>query len=491
MKEERTEKIGALSGLYVVQRILTILTIAMIFFPIANPAKICEMVSGKISLFTSAVSYSSLTDDCARAFRMGWVSESIFVVAYIGAVVAVLGIILTGAGACMSLGNTKFQKLGIKFSVFGAIAEIAGYVVCFVSYNMLNNEVAGDARLVKKIGPDMPVGVFVYGAFAIVILLISLAIMAKLPKVTAEMKYEMESKYKLFLMFLPFAFLAFLFCYLPLYGWRYAFYDYKSGGTLSADNFVGFKWFTYLFENKATRNDLVSVIKNTLGISGLNIVTQWLPMIFAVFLCEVRSMKFRRFVQAFTTIPNFISWVLVYAVALSIFSTDGFINTFAKEVGLAASDTQMPNYLMGDNHTWIKMWGWGTWKGVGWSAIIYIAGIAGIDQSLYEAATVDGAGRFQKIWHITMPGLLPTFFVLLLMAISGMLNNGLDQYLVFSNAENKEHIRVLDLYVYQVGIGNGSLPLATVVGMFKSIISVILLFSANALSKALRGESIV
>ena len=257
------------------------------------------------------------------------------------------------------------------------------------------------------------------------------------------------------------------------------------------DNFVGFKWFTYLFQNKATRSDLVQVMMNTLGISGLNIMTTWLPMVFAVFLCEMRSMKFRRFVQAFTTIPNFISWVLVYAVALSIFSTDGFINTFMKELGVLAQDAQGKNYLMGDNHTWLKMWAWGTWKGIGWSAIIYIAGISGIDQSLYEAATVDGAGRFQKIWHITMPGLLPTFFVLLLMAIAGILSNGLDQYLVFENAENREHIRVLDLYVYELGIGNGSIPLSTVVGMFKSVISVILLFGANTLSKVLRGESIV
>ena len=135
--------------------------------------------------------------------------------------------------------------------------------------------------------------------------------------------------------------------------------------------------------------------------------------------------------------------------------------------------------------------GWGTWKGVGWSAIIYIAGISGIDQSLYEAATVDGAGRFQKMWHITVPGLLPTFFVLLLMAIAGILSNGLDQYLVFENAENRSSIRVLDLYVYRLGIGSGSIPLSTVVGMFKSVISVILLFGANAISKALRGESIV
>lgn len=491
MKEERTEKKGAVSSIYAIQRIVTIIAIVIAFFPVANPAKICKLVSEKISLFTSAVSYSSLTDDCARAFRMGWVSETIFVVAYIGALIAVLGIVATGAGACMSLGNVKLQRLGIKFSIFGAIGEIVGYVVCFISYTMLNSEIGGDARMAKRVGTEMPVGVFVFGAIAVLVLILSIVIMTKLPKVTADMKYELESKYKLFLMFLPFAFLAFLFCYLPLYGWRYAFFDYKSGGTLSMDNFVGMKWFTYLFENKATRNDLITVLRNTLGISGLNIITQWLPMIFAVFLCEVRNMKFRRFVQAFTTIPNFISWVLVYAVALSIFSTDGFINTFAKEVGLVAQDAKMPNYLMGDNHTWLKMWGWGTWKGVGWSAIIYIAGISGIDQSLYEAATVDGAGRFQKMWHITLPGLLPTFFVLLLMAISGMLNNGLDQYLVFANAENRDHIRVLDLYVYQVGINNGSLPLATVVGMFKSVISVILLFSANALSKALRGESIV
>lgn len=386
----------------------------------------------------------------------------------------------------MSLGNVKFKRLGLKFSVIGGVVEIVGYGICYAAYIMIQN-----AKRVEKIGPEMPIGVFIFGALALVVIILSIFVMVKLPKADKDMPYEMESKYKLFLMFLPFAFLAFLFCYLPLYGWRYAFFDYKSGGTLSADNFVGLKWFTYLFENEATRLDVLNVMKNTLGISGLNILTQWLPMAFAVFLCEVGSMKFRRFVQAFTTIPNFISWVLVYAVALSIFATDGFINTFAKEVGLMAADARGHNYLMGDSHIWIKMWAWGCWKGVGWSAIMYIAGISGIDQSLYEAATVDGAGRFQKMWHVTIPGLLPTFFVLLLMAIAGILSNGLDQYLVFENAENRDYIRVLDLYVYRLGIGNGSIPLSTVVGMFKSVISIILLFGANAISKLLRGESII
>lgn len=486
MKEEITEKKGALGSLWIVQRVIAVLVIIMAFFPIANPAKICGLVSDKISLFTSAISYNSLISDCARAFRMNWVDETTFVVTYIGAVIAVLGIAATGVGVCTSMGNNKLQRFGLKFSIIGTIAEVVGYAVCFVGYILIQ-----DTDRVDKVAPSMPVGVFIFGGIAVLILILSLVLFAKTPKALPGEKFEMESKYKLFLMFLPFAILGFLFCYLPLYGWRYAFFDYKSGGTLSSDNFVGLKWFAYLFKNSATRNDVINVMKNTLAISGLNIITSWIPMIFAVLLCEVRNMRFRRFVQAFTTIPNFISWVLVYAVALSIFSTDGFINTFAKEVGLMSQNAPGHNYLMGNSFTWVKMWGWGTWKGVGWSAIIYIAGISGIDQSLYEAATVDGAGRFQKMRHITLPGLLPTFFVLLLMAIAGILSNGLDQYLVFENAENRESIRVLDLYVYKLGIGNGSIPLSTVVGMFKSVISVVLLFAANGMSKLLRGESII
>ena len=140
---------------------------------------------------------------------------------------------------------------------------------------------------------------------------------------------------------------------------------------------------------------------------------------------------------------------------------------------------------------WLKMLLWGTWKGVGWSAIIYISGIAGIDQQLYEAATVDGAGRFQKMWNITVPGLIPTFMVMLLMSVAGILSNGMDQYLVFETSNNSEWLNVLDLYVYKLGIGSGMIPLSTVVGMSKSIISVILLFLANSISKLVRGESIV
>ena len=140
---------------------------------------------------------------------------------------------------------------------------------------------------------------------------------------------------------------------------------------------------------------------------------------------------------------------------------------------------------------WLKMLAWGMWKGLGWSAIIYIAAITGIDPQLYEAATVDGAGRFQKMWYITVPELIPTYMVLLLMSIANILSNGMEQYLVFSNSVNKNIIEVLDLYVYNLGIGSGIIPMSTVIGMVKSVVSVILLFSANGISKLVRGESIV
>ena len=459
MKESQTEKRGTVDYIYMLQRVIAIFSAISVFFPFMNPTRICSLVNENTSLFTAAVSYSTLTSEAGRALRMNWLSPSAFYVLYAGAVVALIGVAFVVVGGCMSLGNTKMKRAGILWSILGSIVEIVGFGVTILAYNMVCSTTM-QSKL-DRVGPTFPVAAVVYTVIAVALLIISIAILMMLPKAAPDEGMEMDPKYKLFLMFMPFLALAFVFCYLPLWGWRYAFFDYQTGGTLSMSNFVG-------------------------------LITQWIPMAFAIFLCEIKNLTFRRFIQTFTTVPNFISWVLVYALAIAIFSTDGFINTFAKSIGLIAKGADGHNFLMGDHFTWLKMWAWGTWKGVGWSAIIYISGIAGIDQQLYEAATVDGAGRFQKMWNITVPGLLPTFFVLLLMAVAAVLSNGLDQYLVFCTPQNKNHIEVLDLYVYNLGLGSGgSIPLSTVVGMFKSVISVVLLFGANSLSKALRGESIV
>ncbi len=486
MKEDKTVKRGFNEYSLMVHRALAFFMAVAMFFPTLNAARISETIDSKIALFTSAISYDSLINKAGLLLRMGTIDESMYIVDYIGAILIVLGIIAVGVSACMSLGSVPMQRVSALISLIGGGVTIVGGILEFVAYSIASGSI-------DSAKPVFPGASLTYIVMSVIIVLISLLMLFNLPKVTDDMKFEMDPKFKLFLMFLPFGLLAFLFCYLPLWGWRYAFFDYQAGGSLNSSNFVGFKWFTYLFQNEATRADVVRVIRNTLAMSGLGLAFSWLPMVFAIFLCEIKNLTFRRFVQTFTTVPNFISWVLVYALALSIFDTTGFINQLKVMLGIIDdASTQGVNYLMGNDFTWVKMWLWGTWKGIGWSAIIYIAGISGIDQQLYEAATVDGAGRFQKMWNITVPGLLPTFFVLLLMAVAAILSNGLDQYLVFENAQNYNSINVLDLYVYHLGLGsNGSIPLSTVVGMFKSLISVVLLFGANSLSKALRGESII
>ncbi|MGF7144967.1 putative aldouronate transport system permease protein [Anaerotaenia torta] len=470
--------------LYYAVRIGALLSVVMMFFPGINPAKICEYVNRNMSLFTSGISYSGLTSQTIRAFNQGWLQESSFVLLFLSSAVTCLGIAIVAAMACMSIGSLKLKRLGSWFGIGGTVVQMAGLFGIYLAYT----QVAATSRP-EKVIPSLPLKNWLFFfVIAVLILIVSLVVQVLLPKPAAEAKYEIESKYKLFLMFLPFAALAFVFGYLPLYGWRYAFYDYVSGGTLSADNFVGFRWFTMLFENEATRNDVIRVLRNTLAMSGLGIATSWCAMAFAIFLSEIKNNAVRRFVQTFTTIPNFISWVLVYAIALAIFASDGFISSIFMNAGVW---TEGRNMLMGSGHIWLKMLAWGMWKGIGWSAIIYIAGISGIDQQLYEAAIVDGAGRFQKMWHITVPGLIPTYMVLLLMSVAGILSNGMDQYLVFENATNTDMITVLDLYVYKSGIKDGAISLSTMVGMVKSLVSVALLFSANGISKLVRGESIM
>jgi len=482
--KNKEASVGSLSMFsYGINRIVSLVMFFLIFISNINPVRVATIVNKNSSLFTSAISYTTLTSDVGRGFRQNWVSEDSFYLIMVAAIVLLVGIAAVSVASCLSLGNNKCKRLSFLISVIGTVVMVVGFALVVAAHSSMSS-----STRVEKVGPMIPKGFVVYIVLTVIGLLTAVLGFIGVPKKKENELFEMESKYKLFLMFLPFALLAFVFCYLPLWGWRYAFFDYKAGDILSWDKFVGFKWFTYLFKNAATKREIVNVMKNTLAMSFLGIATSWLPVAFAVFLTEIKNLPYRRIVQTFTTIPNFISWILVYTVALSIFSTDGFINTFLSTVTNTAHNT---NYLMGDSHTWLKMLLWGTWKGVGWSAIIYIAGISGIDQQLYEAATVDGAGRFQKIWHVTIPGLMPTYMVMLLMGIAGMLSNGLDQYLVFSNAKNMAHMRVLDLYVYQLGIMGGSIPLSTVIGMAKSIISVALLFMANSISKAVRGESIV
>ena len=301
-------------------------------------------------------------------------------------------------------------------------------------------------------------------------------------------KKKLDQGKRMFLYMLPFLLLCFAFSYFPLHGWIYSFYDYKPPLKLSQCNFMGLRWFKMIFVNPAQVRQLFIVMRNTFAMSFLNIATSVLPLFFAVFLKEIKCKWFRKMVQTLTTIPNFISWVLVYAVAFCLFSNTGMVNTVLQNLGVILKPIK---FLDSDSHTYIAMLLWSTWKGLGWGAIMYLASIAGIDQEMYEAARVDGAGRFQLMRYITLPELMPTYFVMLMLSVANFLNNGMDQYFVFQNAFNKAHIQVLDLYVYNIGMTGSSLSLATAISMLKSLISVTLLMAVNRISKKIRGVSLV
>ena len=473
---------------YIIARVALILFVLMMFLPALSPTRIIlkagqASTSSTASLFTNCVSYSSLVSGLSRAFEKGWLDPAWFSFQFGSCIVVLLGVVCAAVGGCMSVGNIRMKNVGNWFLLAGSAVMLLGMAGVVHSYYLITG--SADA---KRITYQMPMGMWAFLALAAVFFLMSLLLLMKVPKAPKGEKMEMEGKFQLFLMLMPFLALVFAFSYMPLLSWRYAFFDYSAGETLTMENFVGLKWFKLLVQNRVYVKRLLNVLKNTLIMSGLGIITSWVPMAFAIFLTEARSARFKRVVQTFTTIPNFISWVLVYAIAFAIFNTDGFVNTLLTNL---TGNNHATNYLNDETNSYLKMLLWGMWKGVGWSAIIYISGIAGIDQQLYEAATVDGAGRFQKMWHITVPGLLPTYVVMLVMSIAGILSNGMDQYLVFTNALNKDFLEVLDLYVYNLGIGDGQIPLSTVVGMTKSIISVVLLFIANTASKWIRGSSVV
>jgi putative aldouronate transport system permease protein len=295
--------------------------------------------------------------------------------------------------------------------------------------------------------------------------------------------------YKEFLLISPFILLVVVFNYYPLYGWIYSFYDYKPPLPFSWDSFVGLKWFQMMFANPSYARQTLAVLRNTFAISGIALFFTWLPMLFAIFLNEIKSSRYRRFVQTATSLPNFISWVLVFSVAYLLMNNTGMINSVLQSWG----PTKAPiDFFKANDHVWFNMWLWLTWKNLGWAAIMYIAAIAGVDAQMYEAARIDGATRIQLIWHITIPSILPTFFVIVLLNISNLLNNGMEQFYVFQNSWNRDYRQVLDLFVYNLTTRRPPVySISTALSMLKSVVSVVLLLTANWVSKLVRKESIL
>ncbi len=279
---------------------------------------------------------------------------------------------------------------------------------------------------------------------------------------------------------LPATLLVLLFCIVPLFGILIAFKDYRpvSGvAGIFTSPWNNFKNFEILFRNY----DFWPMLKNTLGINLLNnLISIPVTLFFALMLNEVLNARFKSLIQTVTYMPHFLSWVVFGGLFMTLLSTDnGFVNTILMNLGIIREPI---GFMSEPKYFWAISAVTSLLKELGWGAILYIAAIAGVDQELYEAAMMDGAGRFKRMWYITIPSIKSTVMIMVIFAISGMLNNNFTQIYVFQNSLNISASQVIDTYVYEYGLGQLQFGMAQAVTLTKSVIAIVLLLGANKLS---------
>ncbi|OBR68906.1 protein lplB [Paenibacillus oryzae] len=289
-------------------------------------------------------------------------------------------------------------------------------------------------------------------------------------------------------MILPGVIFILVFTFIPLYGVLIAFKDYSIvtgiGGIFSAD-WVGLA----NFREFVTDINFWNMLRNTLGINLLGlIITFPITILFALMLNELTSQRFKKLTQTVTYLPHFISWSIFGGLIINILSpSSGVVNYVLMQLGVISE----PIHFLGEkDYFWLLIVLTNLVKELGWGAILYLAAIAGIDQEMYEAAYMDGATRFQRIWHITLPSITGTIVILLVFAVSNILNSGFDQFFVLQNPLNIDASEVIDTYVYKVGLREFRMEYATAVGLMKTVIAVILLYLANFSAKKITGKGI-
>lgn len=307
-------------------------------------------------------------------------------------------------------------------------------------------------------------------------------------RIRKRLKNGISPSMKLFIAILPSIIVCFLYSYRSFWGLGYAFVDFKLGRGLLECDFVGLKWFESMFANAVKRREMFRILKNTVAMSTIGLVTSFIPMFVAVLLNEIPLKRYKKMTQNLITVPNFIGWVTVYAAFYALLAPgSGVIATLLRANGIINGNFEL---MTSADYGWFFMWVLGTWKGTGWSTIIYLSAISSIDQELYEAAEIDGAGRFQKMRYITIPLLMPTYITLVILSIGSFLGSDFDKIFVFSNSFNRATVETIDLYVYEAGMVNGNYSFSTAVGLLKSVVGLGLMWFANVLSKKIRGQSL-
>lgn len=306
---------------------------------------------------------------------------------------------------------------------------------------------------------------------------------AKSKSNAGKQKFSWQLMYKqryLLLMSVPFVIWLIIFKYVPLWGWTMAFQDVRPktfAVPVWQREFVGFENFSKAFTDRLFKQTMI----NTIGTSILGIVLGTVcAIIFALMLNEIRFMKLKKVTQTISYLPHFVSWVVIASIAKMVLNDGGMLDTLFN-TKLKLMSTNSPLF-------WLVVCLINVWKEMGWDAIVYLSAMAGIDSGLYEAAKVDGAGRLKRIWHITLPGIKPTIVVLLIMSIGSTLNVGMERQMLLSNGIVQDHAMVLSWFSYLRGIGNSNYGVGTAIGMFQSVVGIILLLIANKVA-SLMGES--
>lgn len=295
-------------------------------------------------------------------------------------------------------------------------------------------------------------------------------------------KKQLKNQKTLILLSIPFAIYAIIFCYVPLVGWLMAFQNYKPKTGLLHSKFVGLQKFKMLFSD----DTFLKVIRNTLAMGVINLVLGTVcAILFAILLSEVHGKYTKRVVQTVSYLPHFLSWVIVTGIVFDVLSMEnGILNQLLVTLHIIK---QPINWLAYPKYFWWIVGFANIWKETGWNSIIYLAAITSINSDLYEAASIDGAGRLSKIWHITLPGLKPTIFILLIMNIGNVLNAGFEVQYLLGNGLVQSVSQTIDIYVLKYGISQGDYSIGTAAGIFKSLVSIILIVIANKSAK-LMGE---
>jgi len=281
----------------------------------------------------------------------------------------------------------------------------------------------------------------------------------------------------LLLLSVPFIIWLLIFRYIPLVGWVMAFQDYKPNLGFFNQSWVGLKHFIDLFKSPL----FYRALQNTLGMSILGLLFGFTTSIgFALLLNEMRFLSVKRFTQTVSYLPHFISWVVVANIITSLLSINGPVN----EILLSLKIVYEPvNFMIKPGYFWLLVVLADVWKEMGWGAIIYLAAMAGIDSQVYEAAEIDGVNRIQRIWYITLPGIKSTIIILLIISIGNIINIGFEKQFLLGNAVTATKALVLEKYALDYGIGLFRYSFGTAIGIFKSVVSIVLLLIANFLAK--------